>query len=530
MNLPTVISVIVLSINLILGIFVYLKNRRSAVNKIFFGLTIWIVFWISGLFFITKNYLDLNYLLPLYGLKIAFAAAALLAFFFFYLSTEFPRKEEDIPRLFKISIFLITAFFVYISLFTSQVVIEIKDISGWKFVAEYGPFHQVFGLYFLSFMLIGIIILVRKLRKAAGIEKLQIQYFLTGASLSFVASTTTNLILPSITGISAFSKFGPIGTIFLVAFTFYAILRHHLMHVRVVATEIFTSIMILLFLVDIILSPNFQEAVIKSILLFFVIIFGILLIRGTLKEIETIKRLSETKSEFISIASHQLRTPLTAIKGYISLTLEGAYGKLPTKAQNALRNVYQSNERLIKLINDLLSVSRIESGKMDLHLEKISLEEIISSILRELEIKATRKNIYLKWEKPAVPYPKIRIDEEKIREAIFNLVDNAVRYTNRGGVTIKFKIQNSKFKIIISDTGEGIPKEELTKMFESFSRGTTGARLFTEGTGLGLYVAKKFVEMHNGRIWAESTGRGKGSTFYIELPIHPIKKNEKNIK
>ncbi len=234
---------------------------------------------------------------------------------------------------------------------------------------------------------------------------------------------------------------------------------------------------------------------------------------------EELRKLDRAKSEFMSIASHQLRTPLTAIKGYISMMLEKSYGKPPETMEKPLANIYASNERLIKLVNDLLNVSRIESGKMEMKLEKLSLEEIISSIIEELKNVVKEKNIYLKFEKPEKPLPKVLVDKDKIRQVILNIIDNAIRYTNKGGITIKLKIENLKLKIIISDTGEGMTKEEMAHLFESFSRGTAGTRFWTEGAGLGLYVVKRFIEMHKGRIWAESRGKNKGSTFYIELSI-----------
>ena len=234
---------------------------------------------------------------------------------------------------------------------------------------------------------------------------------------------------------------------------------------------------------------------------------------------EELKKLDKAKSEFISIASHQLRTPLTVIKGYISMLKEKVYGELPEKVEKPLANIYTSNERLIKLVNDLLNVSRIEAGRMEMNLEKLPIEEIINSVAEELKNVVKEKNIYLKFEKPEKASPKISVDKEKIRQVIMNVIDNAIRYTEKGGVTINLKSQNSNLKIIVKDTGAGLTKYELSKMFESFSRGAAGTRLYTEGVGLGLYVARRFVEMHRGKIWAESKGKGKGSTFYIELPI-----------
>lgn len=234
---------------------------------------------------------------------------------------------------------------------------------------------------------------------------------------------------------------------------------------------------------------------------------------------EELKKLDKAKSEFLSIASHQLRTPLTAVKGYISMILEKSYGQVPEKIEKPLQNVSISNERLIKLVNDLLSISRIEAGRIEMNFESQRIEELIASVTEELKNVAKEKNLYLKFEKPKLALPLILIDKEKLRQVILNLIDNAIRYTQKGGITIKAKIEETVLRIEVSDTGAGMTDEELSKMFESFSRGTAGARLYTEGAGLGLYIARKFVEMHRGRIWAESKGKKQGSVFFVELPV-----------
>jgi len=286
----------------------------------------------------------------------------------------------------------------------------------------------------------------------------------------------------------------------------------------------------LILLVQAITAETLGLKIFGVFLLMLFSIVGYFLIKGVLREISLrtelqkayieLKKLDTAKSEFVSIASHQLRTPLTAVKGYISMMQEGTYGKMPEKMEKPLDNIFASNERLIKLVNDLLSVSRIESGRMEMKLEKTSLEQIISSIVEELKPAAEvkKKKIYLKWEKPKKALPKISLDKEKMRQVIMNLIDNAIRYTEKGGITIKVQNLKSKIRIVVSDTGMGLTKSELSKMFESFSRGAAGTRLYTEGAGLGLYIARRFVEMHKGKIWAESPGKGKGSTFFIELP------------
>jgi signal transduction histidine kinase len=264
----------------------------------------------------------------------------------------------------------------------------------------------------------------------------------------------------------------------------------------------------------------------------------VLLIRGVVREVEQreqlaelnkklqlayeeVDRLSKAKSEFISIASHQLRTPLTAIKGYISMLIEGTYGAVPKIAKKPLENVYESNERLINLVNNLLDISRIEAGRMEFEPEEAQIEDIIESVVAEFKITADQKKLYLKYDKPAQFLPKLLLDKDKIRQVFLNLINNSIKYTNQGGITIKIKNQTdikNTILITISDTGEGMTKEDLAKLFESFSRGSVGVQLSAEGAGLGLYIARKFVEMHKGKIWAESEGKGKGSTFYVELP------------
>ena len=232
-----------------------------------------------------------------------------------------------------------------------------------------------------------------------------------------------------------------------------------------------------------------------------------------------LKILDEAKSEFVSIASHQLRTPLTAIKGYISMILEGTYGKLPIKQQKPVSNIYESNERLIRLVNDLLNISRIESGKIKMEWEKAQLQKVTQSVIDELQIKAKEKNLKLTLKKPKTTLPLFSMDIAKVRNIILNIIDNAIHYTEKGSITVNLQSQKENVLITITDTGEGMSAEELGQLFESFSRGRAGNKMWTEGAGLGLYIAHQFVQMHKGKIWADSPGKGKGSIFSIQLPV-----------
>lgn len=234
---------------------------------------------------------------------------------------------------------------------------------------------------------------------------------------------------------------------------------------------------------------------------------------------EELKTLDQAKSDFISIASHQLRTPLTVIKGYGSMMLEGSFGKMPAPIEDNMRKIYDSNERLINLVEDLLNVSRIESGRLQFNWEVGQLEEMVTSVVEELTPNATKKGLTFKYQAPTKSFPSIKLDKTKLRQVAINLIDNAIKYTEKGGLTVTLTKEADKLKFCVSDTGTGIKPEGMSSLFKKFSRGEKTSVLHTEGTGLGLYVGKMMVEAHGGRIWAESDGEGKGSRFCFELPL-----------
>jgi signal transduction histidine kinase len=239
-----------------------------------------------------------------------------------------------------------------------------------------------------------------------------------------------------------------------------------------------------------------------------------------LKQANTkLKRLDVAKSEFISIASHQLRTPLTVIKGYISMILEGSFGKISKTQKESLEKVYESSERLIQLIENLLNISRIESGRLQYSFMPLDLEKLVANVVEELESVAKKKGLRFTYKKPKTALPTLKLDEEKLRQVIMNLIDNSIKYTKQGSVTVSLYQKDNRVIFSVKDTGIGIDEEGKDNLFKKFSRGTGTSLIHTEGTGLGLYVAKQIVEGHGGDIRVESPGEGKGSEFLVSLPV-----------
>lgn len=232
-----------------------------------------------------------------------------------------------------------------------------------------------------------------------------------------------------------------------------------------------------------------------------------------------LQELDKAKSEFLSIASHQLYTPLTALRGYLSMLLEGDFGGLADKQKPVFDILSKSTERLITLIKDLLDISRIESGRLELKLESVDLIEMASTLVRDLMPNAMSKKLQLIFNKPSQPLPHVVVDAQRVRQVMLNFVDNAIKYTPKGKIDVNLKQEKDEVIFSVTDSGRGISKDEIVKLFTKFTRVGGAQRLHTEGTGLGLYVAKQIVNEHHGDVEVTSPGHEKGSTFSMRLPI-----------
>ncbi len=241
---------------------------------------------------------------------------------------------------------------------------------------------------------------------------------------------------------------------------------------------------------------------------------GIVVLRNITYE----KEMERMKYEFVSIATHELKTPVAAIAGHLSMVLEEGIGKVDDRAKKLLTRALEGAKRLSKLINDLLNVSRIEEGKMSMDIQPRDIGKIIESVISELQIKAKEKKIYLKYQKPKRRLPKVLVDEIRIREVITNLIDNAIKFTRRGGVTVSATKSRDLVTITVADTGVGISKEYIPHLFQKFHQIESAYTREAGGTGLGLYISKSIVELHKGKIYVESKPN-VGSKFKFTIPI-----------
>ena len=226
---------------------------------------------------------------------------------------------------------------------------------------------------------------------------------------------------------------------------------------------------------------------------------------------------SQHKSQFLANMSHELRTPLNAILGYAELMEDGLYGELPPKAEAVLKRVQKNGKHLLGLINAVLDLSKIEAGQLVLCIEEYSMKDIIHTVVSATKSLAAAKKLPLEVALLS-DMPAGRGDERRIAQVLLNLVGNAIKFTDEGGVRIAAKAANGTYSVAVADTGPGIPLSEQALIFHEFHQVDSSNTKQKGGTGLGLAIAKRIVELHGGRIWVESDP-GKGSVFQFELPI-----------
>jgi signal transduction histidine kinase len=239
-----------------------------------------------------------------------------------------------------------------------------------------------------------------------------------------------------------------------------------------------------------------------------------------LRDVTREKIIARSKSEFISIAAHQLRTPLSVMKWVLGLFLTGEMGTITETQRDMISRSNTANEKMINLVNDLLDVSRIEEGRFGYEFREHDLMETLRGIIADYRDMAKDRSINFIVEEPLPPLPTMTYDESKIILAVHNLLDNAFHYTKAGGsVQLIVKKRGNQAEIIVRDTGIGIPPAGRERLFTKFFRADNAVKTYTEGSGLGLFIVNNIVVRHGGKIEVESE-ENKGTTFHILIPLN----------
>ncbi len=524
-----------------LGILVLYANRKSLTLQVFFLLSL-----VIDAYIIT-NYISLhppggpgeNQLL---WIRVVMMVTSLLGPLVVLLVHTFPspqatlKKKYLFPLLTLMSISIINAATPF--LFSG---IEYPD---GKPLPMFGPGVVIFFIDFPGMFLLSFIILIKKFKHAVGHEKEQLKFFLAGivSTFSFMAVVSFLVVFFLKTSTTVF--LGPLSSVILMVFIAYAIFKYHLFNIKVIATQVLVGILVMVLLVEGFLSDSPSAIIFRVFFSGAVAAIGAFLVRSVQKEVRQreelsllteslqkantdmhaanirLEELDRQKNEFLSIASHQLRTPLSIFNGYIELLEEGAYGKVEKKTVEALTNMDETNQRLVSLVDEFLDITRIEQGRTKFVFAMDDLVKIVDSVVVELRHKIRGKSVSIEWMKPKDKFQAI-IDEEKIRHVVFNFVDNAIKYSEHGTITVEIIAEKNGLAVHVRDQGLGFEEKDRVNFFQKFYRGQNVEGINVNGTGLGLYVCNKFIEAHGGRVWATSEGLGKGSDFGFWIPLKP---------
>ncbi len=523
------LSILASEILLFLGFLVFFHDRKSITNRIFLIYSSVIAIWSI------VNYFSLTITGPeaLIWIRLVLTLAVPHVFLFFIFVVNFPSQSLVIQK--KSLITILTWMVILMSITLTKSVFSGLDFINGQAIPIPGNLIGYFAASLIIVSLLTFFILVKKYRSAKKLEKKQLAWISTGLIITYLLLlifVMLNVVVYNNT------RFVPYSSLFILPLFLgitYAIFRYQTFRVKVFATETVAFVLVVFSVWQILLAESSTQQALQIIMTILAVGFSILLIRSVLREVqqreqleiltkqlenanEQLKILDKARADFITIASHQLRTPPATIKWYLASILDGDYGKMDQTVHDQLRKTMSTNNSMISLIDDLLNASRIERGKMEFIFQPTDLTEITQITVDQLLPQAEMKKLNLIYLKPTESLPVITADKEKLRQVINNLIDNAIKYTEKGNIEVSVSKTAKDLILKVKDSGRGVLRTQLNEIFEKYDRGKSPARNST-GLGLGLYVAKVVVEQHKGKIWVESKGEGKGSTFAFSIPI-----------
>jgi signal transduction histidine kinase len=525
-------------IALLIGFFIFFKNRNLLLNRLLFTLTALFGLWtILDLTVWTNVNSDIViFAWSLFG--IIAVGLSTLSIYFTYVFLE--QKDISHRTKFFLTVLAVPAILIAPTALNLQGFnLDLCDSSGYE--------HLGYTLYYsgagaLAIIWTSILFIKKYLRSTSALLKKQIVLMGVGIEFFLITFFTTSFLASFLNLPYTVEQYGFLGMTIFMVFMSILIVQFKVFNTKLIATQALVFALALIVFSTFFVQTLSNIRVILGITLALVLIVGYVLIRSVRREVlqrerlqqlsmkleqsnlnlevanDKLKSLDKLKTEFLSLASHQLRSPLTAIKGYSSMLIEESYGKLNDKIDEPIKRIYTSAQGLVNIVEDLLNVSKIEQGGMKYEFMPTDLATIVKNLFNEMQIPAQSKDLKFTLNMPTYDKFMVNADPTKIKQVFLNLTDNSIKYTPQGGaVTVSLTREGETVVFAVTDNGVGISPETRAKLFEKFSRGE-GGKMNTGGSGLGLYLAKQIAIAHKGDVIIESEGLGKGSTFKVALP------------
>ena len=450
----------------VLGFVVFFNNRKSITNKSFLVFCLVTLVWGFFTFFVSNVTTEHAALWVSRGVMFSAVWQAFAIFQLFYV---FPEENFLYKKSYK---YVLLPIVCLISLMTLSPLVFSKVIRisiGSAPVLEKSSGMIAFGFLSVSLVVLGLYSFLKKIIKAPKDKKKPFLLILLGAFVAFACIIFFNFILSAFFNNESFIPFGALFMLPFALFTSYSIAKNNLFNVKLISTEVVGFFLVVFNLFELVAAKSSLEVILRISISAVLFIFTILLIQSVHREIDQkekvaklaqsletanlrLQELDKQKTEFLSIASHQLRTPLSILKGYIELIKDGAYGKVNAKTKTILDNMDESNERLVKLVDEFLDISRIEQGRTKFVFEKKDMDTLIDSVVKELDQRAKDKGLKISW-KHGKDKMELCMDEDKVRHVVFNFIDNAIKYSEKGVIKVFIEKDKKDGKIVIEKAG-----------------------------------------------------------------------------
>ena len=527
-NLDLLTVGVTVAATVLLGFSVYISDTKSATNRTFFYFSLVSALWGS------VNYLSYQFADPTYTLwllRIVIFFGAFQAFFLYLLFTVFPNRDFTISK----SHTYILATVITLAAVSALSPFAFEGIAGGvkaglvsKVIT--GPGIILFGALSVGLVLAAIVQLINKILTSLGSVQKALYILLGGISIMFILIIVFNLIIPNSTGNTSFIPYGALFTFPFILAAAYVILQIHLFNIKIIGTSVLVFLLSIVSFADIIFSTNIELILFRIGVFILVLVFGINLIRGVLREVrqrekieilaKALEETNERQENLIHFISHEVKGFLARYMGAFSGMVDGDYGPLPDGAKSLVTDLLPQSRKDSKMVIDLLQASNLKKGTVSYQMVTFNCMESLEGIISKLKPSAEAKGLSLQFSAEGDPAQYIFTgDQEKLSDHVFqNLIENSINYTPTGSITVTLQTAGDAIQLIVTDTGIGITDEDKARLFTEGGHGKDSSKVNVHSTGYGLYIARQVVLAHKGKIWAESDGSGKGSRFIVELP------------
>jgi signal transduction histidine kinase len=496
---------------LVLAGIVFFRSSNSITSRTFFFFSIVTIFWGLSNYFLYKFSSPSDSLL---ALRFHIFLSIWHAYAFFQLAYVFPYTAKPLPLWHRYGL-LPVAFFTSTLLLVPFVFNKVSRLIPVNEIVNPEKSQGIIlaGIVTLSFFASGIYVLFKRIGQTKGDERRQVMLMFTGMSLTAGLLLLFSFILPI--GFKNFN-FIPYGSLFLfpvIVFTAYAIYIVELFHVKNIFSGLFTFFLCTVSLIELVIADTVEQLLLRVAVFLLTIVIGIQLVKNTFE----IELANEQKSELMSFATHEIRTPITVMRGYATMLLDGDRGVVSREVKDLLQKIMIAGNDVTTLLSEYLDKSKIELGQLEYIPTDFDIKIMVNEVLAIFQIHADQKNLKITKSVRTAGKFIIYADRAKLKEVITNVIDNSIKYTPKGSVTLSISKEKGYVTIKVADTGVGIEKEVMPSLFKEFSRADL-QKVNILGTGLGLFLAKRFTEEQGGKIWAESEGKNKGAQLYIRFP------------